>query len=284
MQSTNLMARNDSLPINADSTADTILGVIPDSGMVTHDSIHTGIDLKTGFIDRFQHFNEKGNGGKPLDYQPLVPDWIFGTLFICLIFITWIKYWNYKILKMFVKALATRRDFQILLRESTNIPISVPFSINLVYTFSLALSTYIFFKDYFRQQFYPDINDLIFFSICFIAVFSLFILKNFFTAMIGKVFKINQIFNEYHYNNLIYRMLASVGLVLLLVIVFFSGRGSLEYVVLIYFSAIYLIRSTKGVFIIMTKQNTSIYYIILYFCTLEILPMVVLAKLVIIYT
>lgn len=230
---------------------------------------------------RLIYRSEKGWGNKPitsLDYKPFIPDWILGVFFMTILLITWIRYWNSNILGLIVKAVYTRRDFQFLLRESTNIPDSVPFSINLIYTSGLALMAFVFTQEFFRQEFYPEIHNLIFFSICFLAVIALFYLKLMVTKAIGSLLKIPQISLEYHYNNLIYRLIASFGLLIFLILNFFLPEFHFMVAAVIWAAVIYLARSVKGVLIIAGKQNTSVYYIILYFCTLEILPVVVVAK------
>lgn len=276
--------QNDTNLIQADSIKDSVNITVHDSLVIMKsDSARKGIELKSRFLNYSTTGSHKDYQINNEPYHPFISDWILAALFLCLLFFTWLKYWNANILRMIVNAFSTRRDFQILLRESINIPGSVPFSINLIYTLSVSLMVFVYSKDYFKSLFYPEIQDLIFFSICFASVFSIFGLKIITTRFLGSIFKIKEISSEYQYNKFIYRVIASIGLILILVLYFSFSSNYLKYATVIFVVTMYFISSIKGIFIILDKQNTSLYYIILYFCTLEILPMVVLAKLVSIY-
>ena len=139
----------------------------------------------------------------------------------------------------------------------------------------------LFVSDYF--DFYlPGISMPLLFLIFSLAILVLFWLKSFALRITGFLFDKSKLFAEYRHNVSLYNKI--YGLLLLPVVVGLLYGGDSLYVLLIYsglalLAVFYLLQLVRGLEIIIRK-GVSLFYLFLYLCALEILPIIVLYKLV----
>jgi Domain of unknown function (DUF4271) len=180
-------------------------------------------------------------------------------------------------LNTFIKAVfITRFSVQISREErSLSNPVSLLFSLNFIVAMSLFLLQLISSGIIFKSQ--ADFSFLSF-VILAISIFVIYSFKIIFLKMID--FVLNKREKNSEYIITVFLMTQFLG-VLLLPVVIFIYYGSTKYTDIFTYTGILLIvmafgiRIGKGIHTALTKKDATVFYIILYFCTLEILPVLV---------
>ena len=111
-------------------------------------------------------------------------------------------------------------------------------------------------------------------------VITAYLLKFTSNAILGYLFSHEQMIPSYSYNVLLYNYLLGIVLIPSMALIYFSDFSSqavLKYVILPLIVIVLIIRFLRF-FVNGISNNVSFLYIILYICTLEILPLVVLGK------
>lgn len=151
----------------------------------------------------------------------------------------------------------------------------VNFSLFLVYLFTISLLLY-FVASYIN----PNNNSPLLYPAILGIVTVAYLIKFLFNSVLGYLFDCSQHVPSYTYNVLLYNYLLGIVLIPSLALIYFSDFQNfaiLNYVILPIISIVLLIRFIRF-FAIGISNNISYLYIILYICTLEILPLVVLGK------
>jgi len=216
--------------------------------------------------------------GKELPQQPLKEDWlIFAVLAVSVLYIfisTVYKRLSHEIKRFFLfRGIGdpASRDIQVLFHWKSTI-------INLVTFLNIGLFLYRTADFY---EFIPDvIPGILFWLICFVVTIAAITSRHLLCLITGNISGEKDLFNEYIitiYNS--YRYLAVILFILVILVLYtnlFSVK-SLFLAGLFSFAITYLIRIFRF-FLIFMKKNISIFYLILYLCALEFLPVLVLMK------
>lgn len=162
------------------------------------------------------------------------------------------------------------RDTGILFRWQTIL-------LNFVSILTIALFIYCFSEYY---GFMPGIPPLLFWFLVFLSLVVLIIIRHFVISVTSFVSEQREIFSEYLVT--IYQSYNYLGFVLFLIIVIiaYSPLPSPEALLaagIVSFAILYVIRTIR-LFLIFIKRGVSTFYLILYLCALEILPVLVFWK------
>lgn len=165
---------------------------------------------------------------------------------------------------------ASSRDTGILFRWQTIL-------LNFVSLLTIALFIYCISEYY---GFIPGIQPLLFWFLIFLSLSVLVILRHFIISVISFVSEQREIFSEYLVT--IYQSYNYLGFILFLIIVILAysplpAQQALLTIGIISFAILYVIRAAR-LFIIFIKRGVSTFYLILYLCALEILPVLVFWK------
>jgi hypothetical protein len=216
--------------------------------------------------------------GKNIPIEPkkryeISNDWLLGLfLFITLLFL-WVKIFYKKYFNLLVSSLLSYQLSVKLLREKNIMIKRISFVLNFVYV--IVLSTFILkiLEQYHIKIFRFNTFEtllIIINAVIIISVARILLLK-----LVGFIFDSTQIFNEYIHNN--YIINKNLGLFLfplLIAQVYISEKLKVIFLIagisLILIS--YVIRFYRG-FQIIIKKDIFLFYLILYLCTLEILPL-----------
>ena len=151
----------------------------------------------------------------------------------------------------------------------------VNFSLFLLYLFTISLLLY-FVATYIN----PNNNSPFLYPTILGMITVAYLIKFLFNSILAYLFDCVQYIPSYTYNVLLYNYLLGVILIPSLALIYFSDFPNsqlLNFIILPLISIILLIRFVRF-FAIGISNNVSYLYIILYICTLEILPLVVLGK------
>lgn len=191
------------------------------------------------------------------------------------------------LLLAFTKAFGTTRIRQIyksifsyysaneVVREEKVFFHQVNFSLFLVYLFTISLLLY-----FVATAINPSNNNPFLYPSIFGLVTIAYLIKFLFNAILGYLLDCSQYIPFYTYNVLLYNYLLGILLIPSLALIYFSDFSTtviLNMVILPLICIVLLIRFVRF-FAIGISNNFSYLYIILYICTLEILPLVVLGK------
>lgn len=206
-------------------------------------------------------------------------DWMLGVILFSLFVITLVKYFYKKFLS---QILHSNYNYQISNRlfNERNIPVQrIYFILNIIFIINLGLFIYQAL-DYYSISIFDIYGFYLFLIYCGIIIL-IYSLKYIVYKISGIVFLAEEQFSEYLHNIFIYNK--TVGIILFPVIIgipfipdnFSSILVNGGIVIICIFYIFSLIRQIK----ISIKINFAMFYIILYFCTIEVLPIFLFYKL-----
>jgi hypothetical protein len=217
----------------------------------------------------------------PVPFTPRNPDWF--TIVILLVFVglAWIRVFYYKILKQLFSAFFSNlvsnqivRDENILVQRASILMSFIFYLVASLFAYQLTL----------LFGWNPAFMGQGFLRFLFIALFiaAAYSVKMVVLKALGELFDVDKpvatyIFNIFLINNM-------TGLILIPVVVL-SAYATIDWHEWILYSGLgfvimmFIYRLVRAVRIWMSMTGTSYFYLILYFCTLEIAPLMILFKL-----
>jgi hypothetical protein len=200
-------------------------------------------------------------------------------LIISLCLIAYVQIYYSKRFKQVLQAFFGNRYMNILSKDG-NIyreRISIPLVIVYLITFSLLI--YLLLDQYIQQPIF-ELEGLKLFSVIILGVILAWFLKNMFINMIGILFKNQLILTDYLHTNFVFNMAIGVLLIPVIIIAIFLPSVEMIYAGVIIWLFVYLFRIIRQVFTSISYTKFSLFSRILYLCTFEIIPLLVLTKLV----
>jgi len=206
-------------------------------------------------------------------------DWIFFIFLICLVSTTIFTYKNNKRIAQLFKAFLVPHFTNQLIREGNIMREFFVYPLLFIYF----VTTSLLFSNVLHHFFHYEIA-LKQSMLISLAIFSFFIFKIFLINILGWVFQTKKETFEYLTNYLIFSIV--VGLFLFPFVFFLiyttpSITVFLLYGVLIVFGLIFVYRTIRGFLIGLSSERYRLYYLFLYLCTVEILPLSISVKLLI---
>jgi hypothetical protein len=206
-------------------------------------------------------------------------EWMFFSLLICYIIVTILTFKNNKRIFQLFKAFFVPHFTNQLIREGNIIreffmyPILLTYFISLSLLISTALNHFLHYN--------VNLSQFLLLSL-FVMLFYIF--KVLLVKFLGWVFQTTKETLEYLTNYMIFSFVAGVFLFPLVFFLIFSSPFisiiSL-YVIIIVLIIIFGYQTTRGLMIGLSSNRYSLYYLFLYLCTVEILPLCISVKLLI---
>ncbi len=204
------------------------------------------------------------------------PDWLLGVILISLILLAWLKLFYNKFLDQSIQSVANYQLSTKLLRDQNMFSRRVAFALNLNFVLVGSAFVYLMFG-YFHLRPFP-LNDLLSYLTYAGIIVCVLVLRFTVSHLIGHIFSKHYEFREYlHQLLLIYK---SLGIYLLVMVIGIAYINDELRVYLLYISGLLILsalvlRVVKGLKIILSDKDVLIFYLILYLCTLEILPLLI---------
>ena len=206
----------------------------------------------------------------------LRPDWLLAIIIGSLVLLAWLKLFYNKFLDQTIQSIGNFQLSAKLLRDQNLFSRRVAFVLNL--NFILVGAAYIYLiLGVFHIRFLP-LNDILSYFIYALILSGLLILRLATSRAVGLVFRKQYEFREYqHQLLLIYK---NLGIYLLIMVIGIAYIREDFRIYLVFLSglliiAAFIIRFIKGLKIVLNKKDVLIFYLILYLCTLEILPLLI---------
>jgi hypothetical protein len=210
------------------------------------------------------------------------PDWIAGLLIGFLVLLAWAQFYYFKRVKQILKAPLTRRFLNQLTRDGNLFKERVSIAIGIVYVLAFSLLIFQFntlvLKAPVRgthgfQQFL--IITLLFTLFWFIKIFAI--------QFLGFVFKTRATTREYLTNILIFSLVSGLIILPVLIVAIYLKSVLLIYCCLSLVVLFFFFRLVRGFFIGINLTKFSYIFLIVYLCSLEILPLLILVKMLLNY-
>lgn len=208
-------------------------------------------------------------------------DWLTVVLFSCILLFATIRYSYIKYIKHLFTALVNYPTSIRLLQESSYPASHAAYRLDVV--FYLAFSMFIYqVLNIFELA--SANNKFTFFLMVLAAVLVYFTVKKFLYKVVGLMFETNAETDEYVFNLNNSNRTLGLSLLPLVALISFSPMQTPVYVLIagvVIVVLFQLVLVLRGIFILLRKQF-SIFYLFLYLCTLEFLPLLLIYKIVVV--
>ena len=213
-----------------------------------------------------------------LTTHSLRPDWLLVMVIFCLVMLAWLKLFYNKFLDQTMRSLLNFQLSAKLLRDQNMFQRRVAFILNLNFVLSGGMFIYLLFG-YLQFGIFP-FGDFMSFILYSLVVAGLLLLRYIALHIVGHVFQKQREFREYlHEILLIYKNLGVYLIPLVFIIAYIQEdyRIYLFYLGGMMLLASLILRLVKG-FQLLVNKDVLIFYLILYLCTLEILPVLIIYR------
>jgi hypothetical protein len=214
----------------------------------------------------------------PARSHDLRPDWLLGIIIGSLVLLAWLKLFYQKFLDQMMQSVTNYQLSVKLLRDQNIFSKKVAIYLNLNFVFIGGAFVYLIFGYYNLRLFL--LNDILSYLCYSACLMMLLIIRHVVMHITGYLFDNHYVFREYlHQIFLIYKSLGIYLIILVIGLAYIREdlRVYFVYLGLVLVFSAYFLRLFKGVRILMNK-DVFIFYLILYLCTLEILPFLILYR------
>jgi hypothetical protein len=208
--------------------------------------------------------------------NPPVSDWGTYVLMLCLMFFAGIQYNNFKRLQQLFKAFAISRFFSQLARESNLFKersTVMLFSLYIVVLSFFLTRTYLFYSGTTN-----DFSSFYIFIKMLLGVSAFYFIKIILFSITGNLFKSSKDAADYTLNIYVFGQMMAIVLLPFSIVLAYFPSGFVIFSFFIIFGISYFYRAVRGMIFIYSGSDVPAYYLFLYLCTLEILPLVIIAK------
>jgi len=217
----------------------------------------------------------------PSPLVPFQPDWIFWVLLGLFFLIAWVQVAYPQRLRLILRASFSNRDLHQIERDGNLSNERITFVLTVIYLFSVSMITYQFI-----QLLFPHTSSIPAFRLYLLltlAITAFWAFKLFLMNLIAYIFQTEQTNKTYQLNILITTSFLGLLLIPVLVITIYLKSVWALYIGLAFIGSFSLFRLIKGFFIGITLTRFSYFFLFVYLCTLEILPLLIAAKLIVDY-
>lgn len=235
-------------------------------------------------VSLFQHHLLEVKNPKPVIHYTRYDYLVTSVLFLSYIMFVWLYISNRKRLNQIVMGLYAGRYANQLAREEVSVGNRVVIFLSALFVFTMSL---FFYQTAAHFGFLPLTGMVGTFFITALIIFSTYCIKLLAIRMVGFLFETQKEIREYTVS--IFLFCNAVGLFMLPVVICLAFLKQVNPSVFIYTGFIvigvfFLTRLVRGVIIGLGSTRVSKFYLFLYLCTLEIVPLAIMVKLFILKT
>lgn len=264
-----------------DEVPDCFAKTVNDSSFTENQIVQVNISRETQYHKSiFTNHELKARSSKLSNLPSNYSDWASSVLLACVVVFAATQYSNFKRLQVVFKAFAVPRFFSQLAREAnsfTERPTMILFSLYLVLCGFFITRLLIV-----NNEVASGLDSFILFIKVLSGAIAFYLLKIGIISFSGKVFKATREASDYILS--IYLFGQTMGVVILpfALIIAYNFSIIAVYSFFVIYSISYIYRIFRGMIYISVALKVPMYYLFIYLCTLEILPLVVLLKYVLI--
>jgi len=210
---------------------------------------------------------------------PFQPDWVFWVFLVMFLILAWTQLFNAQRFKIILRATFTARYLHQLEREGNLFNERISIALSSVYILSVAMVIYQALQLIFHQT-SSTIPQFRLFLLIALAVTGLWAFKVLLMNTLSIIFKTDGTNNKYKLNILVTIAFLGVLLVPVLVFAVYLKSAWLIYLSIGLIVIFSVFRVIKGFFIGIRLTRFSYFFLFVYLCTLEILPLLVAVKII----
>jgi len=218
----------------------------------------------------------------PAPLVPFQPDWVFWIFLGIFLLASWIQLFYGQRMRIIFRAPFTKRYLHQLERDGDLFNERISIALSLIYVLSLAMIIFQTLQLVFHQSSFT-ISPFKLYILLALAVAGFWAFKVFIMNLLAHIFKTDQTNNAYKLNIMLTISFLGLLLVPLLVFTVYLKSVWLLYIGLSLIGSFSLFRVIKGFLIGISLTRFSYFFLFVYLCTLEILPLLVAAKLIVDY-
>jgi hypothetical protein len=218
----------------------------------------------------------------PVERKVMNHDWLTIHFIVCLGLLAWVQVFYRKRLVQIMKAFTGGHYLNQLEREGNLFRERIVIPLIIVYLVSFSSLLYLGLTRIMDLTLF-ELSGFKLFSLIMLAVLLMWFLKNIFITLIGNVFKNFLLLTDYLLINLATNIVFGIILLPIVVLAFYMSSVTLIYIGLIIWGIIFIFRIFRELFTVLSYTKFSLFPRILYLCTFEFVPLLVLTKLVMSY-
>jgi len=221
---------------------------------------------------------------KPLHNKPIalveqVPGWIPGILLLGIILVAFGRFFYPKRMSQILMAPFSRRNMNFLLKEGDIFRERITLALGLVYLLNFSVILFYANEIIFNKN--PLFINPIRLYLLFILLIALFwLVKSGVIRLLDTVFQTHATTREYLVNMLVYNLFNGVVLLPLLLLFFYLPARSFFWISTGMIAIMFVLRFFRSFLIGLSLRKFSYLFLFVYLCTLEILPLLFLMKVV----
>ena len=206
--------------------------------------------------------------------------WIFAFILAVLILLTIVLRTRRVKVSTLMQAGIFQRKMDILMREGSFTRFSTFFHSVLFFSFIAATLPYYLLRGQLDIAIPPTLNNgIIIYATMAITLVVAILLRQGVTLWLGNVFNSKEPIRYYLGNTQIFLLIDTIVLLPFSLLLFFSPLDSeLAPIALTIAALLVIIRIIRGMFVILSTTNDSKFYLFYYLCTVEIVPILIIAK------
>ncbi|MEI6681492.1 MAG: DUF4271 domain-containing protein [Bacteroidota bacterium] len=209
--------------------------------------------------------------------ERLQPDWILGILLLCFILLAWTQVFYHKRIRQVFRAPFSKRFINQLTRDGNLFKERISVTLGIIYLLTFSLLLYEFNEQILKIDF-RIIHGAPLFGAITLANLVVLTVKVSLVQLIGRVFKTRETTYNYLLNLLIFALLTGPLMLGILILILYLKLPVFLYICLVAFILIFIFRFVRGFFIGIAVTKFSYLFLFVYLCSLEILPLLVIIK------
>lgn len=206
-------------------------------------------------------------------------DWLTGLFILCLILLVWIKYEAERRIAAIFKGVFAKHNMNQLLRDGDIIHERVTPGLMFIYLISLASLLMLIISKYGHGYVWTD-NNFILFSILVSSLLILWLFKIMAIRVAGKIFRTRVETEEYVVTNIIFNVATGLVIFPFVFTGYYSQNEISIYIAIAILAVGIVLKFIRSIFVGLSAQTFPVVYLFLYLCTLEILPFLIMYKLI----
>jgi len=205
-------------------------------------------------------------------------EWQVGLLVFALLILSLAKLTRKSFIKLVQKGISSRPMFRQMFRDGLLYSTQNRIPVFFVHITIISILIYQINDWYHLYQFKNTSRQLLDFFMIFLAVFSYVLVKTISIKLSGFIFKTPTPTSEYLSNIFFFNTIAALFFIPLLIFSVYVPTDFVIVVIIIVATILFIFRLIRGLVISMEIQNYSFYQKFMYFCALEILPVIWIVK------
>jgi hypothetical protein len=204
-------------------------------------------------------------------------DWVFILTTAILFIFALIRYYNGKRIMLLLEGVFSKTRANQVLRESSVFNHQTFIPLLFLYIASVSIYIYIFFRD-FTIPFIMEISPPLIILAIFTGYLLFTLLKTVLLSISGWYFRNTQTTFEYIHNIYLFYILVTIIVIPSIYLISYLDIPVMKWISLGAVTIVFIYRFLRGLGIGLSDTKFSVFHLFLYLCTLEILPLLVIAK------